>query len=536
VDTMDGNASVRTKDRNKKNAEIERLHEKTFRAWANSQLRQRNVKMEETLDKSFHDGLMLIALLEVLTGEKCQGKYHKTPEKDIHKIENIAIAIEFLSKFVKVNINSTDILQGNLKVILGLVWRLILTFQVEGEETDETKEMSAAQRNKLAKQKLLKWCQDTTAGHKHVNIENFQGSWYDGMAFCALVHAIDPSLIDYDSLSPDNAKENLTKAFELAEKHFDIPQLLDPEDICAPDVLSKPDEQCFMTYLSAFPVALLQKNLLGKNEEAERLRKAEEAARKLAEEEAQRKIKEAERAAREGAEEELRRREAESEARRRLEDEEREKREKENIKDAEERAKAEARKKAEAKAEKEAMRRAKEEEERKRLAEMDEAKRLAEEEAREREFEEERLRLRAENERLKASLLAAKAKLIGKLKVHVIEARNFKKNVDAYCTLFLEKQKDQTKTIKKTKDPKWDVTYEFYVSDTHAALELTVFNRHWIFADDALGQLSVDVDTLEDGEDKEDWFPLKRRKGKKDKEKGKQAGEIRLSLLYTLEK
>ena len=56
--------------------------------------------------------------------------------------------------------------------------------------------------NKLAKQKLLKWCQDTTAGHKYVNIENFQGSWFDGMGFCALVHAIDPSLIDYDSLSP----------------------------------------------------------------------------------------------------------------------------------------------------------------------------------------------------------------------------------------------------------------------------------------------------------------------------------------------
>jgi len=313
---------------------------------------------------------------------------------------------------------------------------------------------------------------------------------------------------------------------------------LDPEDICADDVLSKPDEQCFMTYLSAFPVALLQKNLLGKNEEAERLRKAEEAARRLAEEEAQRKIKEAERAAREGAEEELRRREAENDARRRLEDEERQKREKENIKDAEERAKAEARRKAEAKAEKEAMRRAKEEEERKRLAEMDEAKRLAEEEAREREFEEERLRLRAENERLKASLLEAKAKLIGKLKVHVIEARNFKKNVDVYCTLFLEKQKDQTKTIKKTKDPKWDVTYEFYVSDLKASLDLTVFNRHWIFSDDALGHLSVDVATLEDGEEKEDWFPLKRRKGKKEKEKdkGKQAGEIRLSLLYTLEK
>lgn len=133
---MDGNASVRTKDRNKKNAEIERLHEKvallflplcgvklfvcllmlysadnifphkTFRAWANSQLRQRNIKLEQSLAESFTDGLMLIALVEVLSGKKCTGKYHVHPEKDIHKLENITIAIEFVSQFVQVNVNS----------------------------------------------------------------------------------------------------------------------------------------------------------------------------------------------------------------------------------------------------------------------------------------------------------------------------------------------------------------------------------------------------------------------------------------------
>ena len=125
------------------------------------------MKLEQSLAESFQDGLMLIALVEVLSGEKCHGKYHKVPEKDIHKLENITIAIEFVSKFVRpLNVNSNgkkfslslfftthlischraaDILQKNLKVILGLVWRLILTFQVEGEETEETKDMSSAQ-------------------------------------------------------------------------------------------------------------------------------------------------------------------------------------------------------------------------------------------------------------------------------------------------------------------------------------------------------------------------------------------------------
>jgi len=534
---MDGGASVRTKDRQKKNAEIERLHEKTFRAWANSQLRQRNVKLENSLAESFTDGLMLIALVEVLSGQKCTGKYHKDPEKDIHKLENITIALEFVSKFVQVNVNSNDILQKNLKVILGLVWRLILTFQVEGEETDETKDMTSAQRNKLAKQKLLKWCQDTTAGHKYVNIENFQGSWYDGMGFCALVHAIEPSILNYDSLSPANAKENLKLAFRLAEEHFDIPMLLDPEDICAEDVLSKPDEQCFMTYLSAFPVALLQRKSSDRNAELAKLKKEEEELRRRAAEEAARKIKEAEEAARRDAENEARKREAVADAKRLTDEEERQRREKENLLRVEEAAKDKARRKAEKKAEREAGRRAKEEEERKRLAEMDEAKRLAEEEARERDFEAERLRLKEENERLKKQLLDTKGRLIGKLHVRVHEARNLKSKVDAYCTLFLEKQKDQTKTIKKTKEPKWNAAVEFYVSDPKAAVELTIFNRHWLFSDEALGYVQVDVSTLEDGEEVEKWFTLK-KKGKKEKNDNakKSAGEIRLGILYTLEK
>jgi len=340
--------------------------------------------------------------------------------------------------------------------------------------------------------------------------------------------------MDYDSLSPANARENLRLAFDLAEKKFDIPQLLDPDDICADDILSKPDEQCFMTYLSAFPVALLQRKSVDRTAELEKLKREEEEARRRAQEEADRKIKEAEEAARRHAEEEARKREAEMDAKRRAEEEERRIRDAKHLKEVEEAAKDKARRKAEKKAEKEALRRAKEEDERKRLADMDEAKRNAEEEARERDFELERQRLREENERLKKQLLDTKGRLIGKLHVEVQEARGFKSKVDAYATLFLEKQKDQTKTIKKTKDPKWSAAFEFYVSDPKAALDITVFNRHWIFSDDALGHVHIDVNTLEDGEEQEDWFPLKARQGKKDK--GKQAGELKLTVKYAKEK
>jgi len=377
----------------------------------------------------------------------------------------------------------------------------------------------------------LKWCQDTTAGHKHVNIENFQGSWYDGMAFCALVHALDPSLIDYDSLSPSNVKHNLTVAFELAEKHFDIPQLLDPEDIMATDALSRPDEQCFMTYLSAFPVAALQKKIkLQQGENDEKVKRAEEEARRKAEEEAARKIKEAEEAARRKAEEEARLREAELAARLRAEEEEKRRKEIGALQAEQERAAREAKEKADKKAAKDARRRAKEEEESRARLEMDDAKRLAEEEAREKAFEEERQRLQEENRRLKASLDEAKAKLIGKLKVTVIQARGLKSKVDPYCTLFLERQKERTRTVKKTKEPKWNADFEFYVSEKDAALEITLFSRSWIFSDDFVGFVSIPVNDLNDGEETNEWYSLKKRKKNE-----KANGELKLKLLYAKE-
>ncbi len=67
-------------------------------------------------------------------------------------------------------------------------------------------------------------------------------------------------------------------AFDLAEKHLDIPRLLDPEDILAEDADSRPDEQCFMTYLSEFPIAFLankEKREVVQKQEDEAKRKAD---------------------------------------------------------------------------------------------------------------------------------------------------------------------------------------------------------------------------------------------------------------------
>ncbi|KAK7904798.1 hypothetical protein WMY93_017405 [Mugilogobius chulae] len=64
---------------------------------------------------------------------------------------------------------------------------------------------------------LLRWCQNQTQGYKNIDITNFSSSWADGLAFCAIYHTYLPSHIPYNSLSPENKRENLSLAFKTGE-------------------------------------------------------------------------------------------------------------------------------------------------------------------------------------------------------------------------------------------------------------------------------------------------------------------------------
>ena len=50
-----------------------------------------------------------------------------------------------------------------------------------------------------------------------VNVENFSGSWADGLAFCALIHHFFPDSFDFATLDPNNRRENLEIAFKTIE-------------------------------------------------------------------------------------------------------------------------------------------------------------------------------------------------------------------------------------------------------------------------------------------------------------------------------
>ncbi|MGH0179202.1 UNVERIFIED_CONTAM: hypothetical protein FKN15_000967 [Acipenser sinensis] len=104
----------------------------------------------------------------------------------IHCLENVDKALQFLKeqRVHLENMGSHDIVDGNHRLILGLIWTIILRFQLQDivVETQDNREP------RCAKDALLLWCQMKTAGYPNVNITNFTTSWKDGMAFNALIH------------------------------------------------------------------------------------------------------------------------------------------------------------------------------------------------------------------------------------------------------------------------------------------------------------------------------------------------------------
>uniref|UniRef100_A0A671MXA1 Spectrin beta chain n=1 Tax=Sinocyclocheilus anshuiensis TaxID=1608454 RepID=A0A671MXA1_9TELE len=223
--------------------EREAVQKKTFTKWVNSHLGRVTCRIGD-LYTDLRDGRMLIRLLEVLSGEQLP-----KPTKGrmrIHCLENVDKALQFLKeqKVHLENMGSHDIVDGNHRLTLGLIWTIILRFQIQdiSVETEDNKE------KKSAKDALLLWCQMKTAGYPNVNVHNFTTSWRDGLAFNAIVHKHRPDLIDFDNLKRSNAHYNLQNAFNVAEKELGLTKLLDPEDVN----VDQPDEKSIITYVATY--------------------------------------------------------------------------------------------------------------------------------------------------------------------------------------------------------------------------------------------------------------------------------------------
>jgi len=238
---------------------------KTFTRWWNSVLKPRGVKIED-LVVEVSPGVNPIMLYEELSGTLVK-KYSKKPPSRFQKLENQNIFLKSLKeKGIRlVNIGAEDLVDSNRTLICGLTWTLILRYEIQKYGANESE--------------LLRWVKACTAGYKGVNITTWGDSFNDGLAFCALLHKHDENVLNYDKNSdPKKALGNLDTAFTAAEKRWDVPRLLEPEELAGPDPT---DEKSVITY-----VAKLRQAFLDREAEMMRKLKEEEEARKKAEREA----------------------------------------------------------------------------------------------------------------------------------------------------------------------------------------------------------------------------------------------------------
>ena len=123
------------------------------------------------------------------------------------------------------SIGAEDIVDGNPRLILGLIWTIILRFQIQEIEIDVDEENESSEK-RSAKDALLLWCQRKTHGYPGVNIQDFTSSWRSGLGFNALIHSHRPDLFEYSTIvnSKNSNIDNLNHAFDLAASELGIPR------------------------------------------------------------------------------------------------------------------------------------------------------------------------------------------------------------------------------------------------------------------------------------------------------------------------
>ncbi|KAJ7990866.1 hypothetical protein DPEC_G00291350 [Dallia pectoralis] len=263
------------------NLQVERevVQKRTFTRWMNLHLEKCTPPLVvNDLFRDIQDGRILMALLEELSGCKLLHGWKQSSHR-IFRLNNIAKVLTFLEeRNVKlVSIDATDVADGNSSIVLGLIWNIILFFQIKeltgniksqfpsssslsslptssdpdtslsSTPYDERSRSSAMRDHGKAIKTLLQWVQRRTRKYG-VAVQDFGKSWTSGLAFLAVIKSIDSSLVDMRRALLRTAKENLEEAFRTAHYSLGIARLLEPEDV----TINPPDEQSIMTYVSQF--------------------------------------------------------------------------------------------------------------------------------------------------------------------------------------------------------------------------------------------------------------------------------------------
>ncbi|KAK8841384.1 GTPase activator activity protein [Tritrichomonas musculus] len=257
------------------------LQVKVFSRWVSSKLQgHSNVKVED-ITKDLSNGVALCDLATYLTHKNAPRSWSHDPKRTVDMVQNCELAVDMFDKdgVRLVGISGKDINDNNQKLILGLVWSLILHYQIGAsfdidnsngkENTVESVANNITTKNQ--KEALLSWASERTANYPYIH--NFQP--FD-LSLCALLDTYVPEKINYYKLDPKDSQHNSELATNVMHD-LGIPVFVYPEDLQKHDNIV--DEKTLLTQLSTAKVVLDKRP----KEDLSHLLAAEEAS-KLADE------------------------------------------------------------------------------------------------------------------------------------------------------------------------------------------------------------------------------------------------------------
>ncbi|XP_074846537.1 utrophin isoform X2 [Carettochelys insculpta] len=250
------------------------VQKKTFTKWINARFSKSGKPPIKDLFTELKDGRKLLDLLEGLTGNPLPKERGSTR---VHALNNVDRVLQVLQQnnVELVNIGGTDIVDGNHKLTLGLLWSIILHWQVKDVMKDIMSDLQQTNSEKI----LLSWVRQSTRPYSQVNVLNFTTSWTDGLAFNAVIHRHKPELFSWDQVTKLSPTERLEHAFTIAKTQLGIENLLDPEDVA----VQLPDKKSIIMYLTSLFEVLPQQITMEDIREVETLprrykKECEEAA------------------------------------------------------------------------------------------------------------------------------------------------------------------------------------------------------------------------------------------------------------------
>ncbi|XP_071469048.1 utrophin isoform X2 [Marmota flaviventris] len=238
------------------------VQKKTFTKWINARFSKSGKPPINDMFTDLKDGRKLLDLLEGLTGTSLPKERGSTR---VHALNNVNRVLQVLhqNNVELVNIGGTDIVDGNHKLTLGLLWSIILHWQVKDVMKDIMSDLQQTNSEKI----LLSWVRQTTRPYSQVNVLNFTTSWTDGLAFNAVLHRHKPDLFSWDRVVKMSPIERLEHAFSKAQTYLGIEKLLDPEDVA----VQLPDKKSIIMYLTSLFEVLPQQVTIDAIREVETL-------------------------------------------------------------------------------------------------------------------------------------------------------------------------------------------------------------------------------------------------------------------------